>query len=250
MPGNVFVDPCAPDEPTALLLRNVYARSQLQLANPYRVQGNLERDFMEQTRWLCFTIPNPRFAGNVPTVNLPSSTEQACPQIIMVGQPKNHISDLQFEKFPTTATFQCCMTSFKTAVCSRSSNPSEPMLWIEEGEVASCVDDLRTSRSMFVNPFQNFETLHAKIASSLKKILQNSHFRKSVKTDFSVEDRLWKNDLRILSGDWSTGGCSWFTDLFSITLHGLRYPRFWYQMGPGSAVNKWSSQWQDYGKLV
>ena len=79
MPGNVFVDPCAPDEATALLLGDVYARSQLQLANPYRVQGNLERDFMEQTRWLCFTIPNPRCAGNVPTVNLPSSAEEVYP---------------------------------------------------------------------------------------------------------------------------------------------------------------------------
>ena len=59
-----------------------------------------------------FTIPNPRSAGNVPTVNIPSSVEKACPQNFTVGQPKNHISDLQFEKFSALATFQCWKTSF------------------------------------------------------------------------------------------------------------------------------------------
>ena len=38
-----------------------------------------------------FTIPNPRLAGNVPTVNLPSSAKEVCPQKFMVGQPKNHL---------------------------------------------------------------------------------------------------------------------------------------------------------------
>ena len=48
---------------------------------------------------LSFTITNAIFVGNVPTVYLPSSAEEVSTQIYMVGQPKNHISDLQFEKF-------------------------------------------------------------------------------------------------------------------------------------------------------
>ena len=56
----------------------------------------------------------------------------------------------------------------------------ESMHWIREVEMATSVDDLQTSRSIFGKLFPNFETLDAKIASSLKEIIQNSHFRKRV----------------------------------------------------------------------
>ena len=47
-----------------------------------------------------FTILAPRFAGNVATVNPPSRAEEVYPQNFIVGQPKNHISDLHFELQP------------------------------------------------------------------------------------------------------------------------------------------------------
>ena len=65
-----------------------------------------------------FSIHNPRFAGNVPTVNLPSSAEQVYPQKIMVGQAKNHISDLHFDEFLTPSSFPGWWTRFK----NRSAN--------------------------------------------------------------------------------------------------------------------------------
>ena len=95
----------------------------------------------------------------------------------MVGQPKNHISDLQLENYTTPAKIQCWKTSFKTEVCSGSNYPSESMRWIKEVEMATSVGDLKTSRSIFGNPGPNFETLDAKIVSSLKIILEKSHFR-------------------------------------------------------------------------
>ena len=51
---------------------------------------------------------------------------------------------------------------------------------IEEVEMATSLDDLKTSPSMFGNPSPNFETLDANISSSLKEIFQNLHFRERV----------------------------------------------------------------------
>ena len=59
----------------------------------------------------------------------------------MVRQPKNHISELQFEKFLTLSTVQCWKTSSKTEVCSVSDHPSESMLWIKDVEMVESVDD-------------------------------------------------------------------------------------------------------------
>ena len=52
------------------------------------------------------------------------------------------------------------------------------MRWIAEVEMATSVDDLKTSQSIFGNLFPNFETLDAKIASFWKKIIPKLHFKK------------------------------------------------------------------------
>ena len=48
------------------------------------------------------------------------------------------------------------------------------MKWI------TAVDDLKSSQSTRGRRFPNFEMLNAKIPSSLKKIIPNSHFKKRV----------------------------------------------------------------------
>ena len=104
--GTFFVDPSAPDEPTVFFFFNVY--------NSYICTGKFVARFHKTDKETqSFTRPNPRFAGNVPTVNLPSFREEVYPQTYMFGQPKNHISDLQFEKFPTPSTFQYWKTVSK-----------------------------------------------------------------------------------------------------------------------------------------
>ena len=70
------------------------------------------------------------------------------------------------------------------------------MGWINEVEMPTSVNDLKTSRSVFANDFPHFETLGAKIASSLKKIIQNSNFRKQV----YPEEQKAQKDHRFLRG--------------------------------------------------
>ena len=101
MEGNVFVVPSAPDDPTAPPLRSVYARSptattgEPMLSSTGKSAARFDETNMETQ---SFTIPNPRFAGNVPTVNPRSSAEDVDPQNFMVVQPKTHLSDLEFGK--------------------------------------------------------------------------------------------------------------------------------------------------------
>ena len=98
----------------------------------------------------------------------------------MVEQRRNQVSEMHFDKFPNLSTSQCWKTSFQTQVCSCSGYPSEATRWVKEVEVANSVDDLKTSHSIRGHRFPKFEVLDAKIASSLKKIIQKTNFKKRV----------------------------------------------------------------------
>ena len=58
-------------------------------------------------------------------------------------QQRLQISDLHFDKFPTSATFACWKRRFKTEVCTCSQFPTEAMRWIKEVEMVDSVDDLK-----------------------------------------------------------------------------------------------------------
>ena len=58
-------------------------------------------------------------------------------------QQRLQISDLQFDKFLTPATFACWKIRFKTEVCTCSQFPTETMQWIKEVEMVDSVDDLQ-----------------------------------------------------------------------------------------------------------
>ena len=62
-------------------------------------------------------------------------------------QQRLQISDLHFDKFPTTATFACWKIRFKTEVCTCTQFPSEAMQWIKEVELVDSVDEMRSSLS-------------------------------------------------------------------------------------------------------
>ena len=53
-------------------------------------------------------------------------------QNYVVGQQRQQISELQFDKFPNPSSFLVWKTRFKTQVSSGSDFPSEAMLWVEE----------------------------------------------------------------------------------------------------------------------
>ena len=141
--------------------------------------------------------------------------------VIFVGEdyPKNYgadqqrlqISDLHFDKFPTTATFACWKIRFKIEVCTCSQFPTEAMQWIKEVELVDSVDELRSSSSTRGISIPNFEVLDARIASALNKIIHNSHFKRKIsleeqkaqKEDLFLRGRDCLLDLRSLPGHWS-----------------------------------------------
>ena len=90
------------------------------------------------------------------------------------------ISDLHFDKFPTSATFACWKIRFKTEVRTCSQFPTEAMLWIKEVEMVESVDDLKFSCSVRGIQMPDFEVLDARISSALNRIIHNTLFKRKV----------------------------------------------------------------------
>ena len=137
------------------------------------------------------------------------------------------ISELQFDKFPTSSTISCWKIRFKTQVSSCSDFPSEATLWIKDLETVDSLEEVKFSRSTTGKNLPNFEMLDARIASALNKIIQNSNFKKKVSLE---ESKAQKQDLFLRRGQIAfmiydyfrvTGVHDTFldsADLFSITL--------------------------------
>ena len=142
------------------------------------------------------TIPMRTFATRPLTTS--SAIPVELPQNYMVGWERQQISELQFDNSQIHNRFLVWKIRFKTQVDTCSDFPSDAMLWIKEVEMVDSLDELKSSQSGVGNNFQNFEMLDEKIASSLNKIIQNSHFKKKVslrnrkpkkKIGFYLEDR-------------------------------------------------------------
>ena len=118
------------------------------------------------------TIPMPTFASRRLTMSSTISGE--LPQNYVVGQQRQQMSELQFDKFPTPASFLVWKTQFKTLVSNGSDFPSAAVLWIKEVEMVDSLDELKSSRSVYGKDFLDFEMLEAKIASALNKIIPKS----------------------------------------------------------------------------
>ena len=111
-------------------------------------------------------------------------------------QQRLQISDLDFDKLSTPATFACWKIRFKTEVCTCSQFHAEALLWIKEVEMADSVDDLKSSSSIRGTSMPNFEVLHERIASALNKIIHNCHFKRRISQE---EQKAQKQD-RFLRG--------------------------------------------------
>ena len=57
------------------------------------------------------------------------------PQNSMVGQQRQQISEMQFDKFPNPQSFLVWKIRFKNQATTCSDFPSEAMLWIKEVEM-------------------------------------------------------------------------------------------------------------------
>ena len=111
-------------------------------------------------------------------------------------QQRLQISDLHFDKLPTSAMFACWKIRFKTEVCTCSQYPTEAMQWIKEVEMVDSVDDLRSSPSIRGIPMPNFEVLDARIAPALNKIIHKSLFKRRI----SLEEQKAQKEDRFLRG--------------------------------------------------
>ena len=231
--GNVFENPLAPNEPTASCLGNVCARSfsathcDLASPNTRRSVANmaeLERPHSKLCK-TCTEICQEVF-------HLESSL--SCRKLIRIIAWLNcrgvsQASEMHFDKFPDSSTFQSWNTSSKTEVSSCSGFTTEAMLRIIEVEMVDSVDDLMTSRAIRDHHFPNFEMLDAKIASALNKTIQNSYFKKYVNLEeqkTQVEHRFLRGrqtafmineHIRVTGAHEAVLDCS---DLFRVTLQG------------------------------
>ena len=89
------------------------------------------------------TIPMPMFATRPMTMN--SKRLVDIPHNSMVGQQRQQISELQFDKLPYPQSFLMWKIQFKTQVTTCSDFPSEAMLWIKELEMVDSLDELKSS---------------------------------------------------------------------------------------------------------
>ena len=67
------------------------------------------------------------------------------PQNYMVGQQRQQVSELQFDKCPNPQSFLVWKIRFKTRVTTCSDFPSDAMLWIKEVEMVDSVEELKSS---------------------------------------------------------------------------------------------------------
>ena len=94
-------------------------------------------------------------------------------------------------------------------------------------ELVDSVDDLRSSSSIRSIPMPDFEVLDVRIASSLNKIIHNSHFKRKISLEeqkAQKEDRFLRGrqiafliyeQFRVTGTDSSVEN---YTDLFTIAL--------------------------------
>ena len=100
------------------------------------------------------TIPIPTFARRPSAIN--SLFPVDIPQNSMVGQQRQQISELQFDKFPTPPAFLCWKIRFKSQATICSDFPSEAMLWIKEVEMLGSSEELKSSPIRFWKEFSKF----------------------------------------------------------------------------------------------
>ena len=85
----------------------------------------------------------------------------------------------------------------------------------KEVEMTKSVNDLETSRSIFGRQYPTFETLDARIAAALKKIIQNSNFRREV--HFAEQRGAERRPIPPYENFWVTGTDETILDSSNLT---------------------------------
>ena len=185
------------------------------------------------------TIPMPTFARRPSTMS--SLFPVDFPQNYMVGQQRQQISELQFDKFLYPRSFFVWKIRFQTQVTSYSDFPSDAMLWITEvemvdffGRIKILAISLRKGFSKLRDPGRVdclcSEQDHPEFPVQEESQLRGAESPKRGPVFTRKTDRL--QDLRRLSSDWpswySIGFC-WFVLCYSSQRQclGIRYELGW-----------------------
>ena len=137
-----------PSQPAAIpSSRPVLSRKRLPL-DTWNTSGSQENVFGAIGTGTSFARDEERIEGTIPMptyARRPSTMSSLfpvdVPQNSMVGQRRQQISELQFDKFPTTSTFLCWKIRFKNQVTTCSDCASEAMVWIKEVEMVDSLDE-------------------------------------------------------------------------------------------------------------
>ena len=140
------------------------------------------------------------------------------------GHKTLQVSDLNFDKFPTPATFACWKIRFKTEVCTCSQFPTEALHWFTEVEMVDSVDDFMSSSSVRGIQMPDFEVPDARTASALNKIIHDSHLRRRISQKVQKEDRFFRGrQIAYLIDEYSqvsgaNGSVEYYADRFTSGL--------------------------------
>ena len=182
--GNVFANPTASSSAPNPQELNPWSSNISEHTSPH-VMSESQTPVQDQR---CQTGPSAR--------NSVIPCEGAFSKNYGADQQRLQISDLHFDKFPTSTTFVCWKIRFKTEVCTCSQFPTKAMLWIKEVELVDSVDHLKSSCSVKGIHMLSFEVLDAKIASALNRIIHNTQFKRKV----SLEEQKAPKEDRFLRG--------------------------------------------------
>ena len=130
-------------------------------AVPLELQPKVKTSLTSEDKQNQGTIPMPTFAPRPLTTRFTIPME--LPQNYMVGQQRQQISELQFDKFTNPQSFLVWKIRFKTQVTTCCDFPQDAMLWIKEVEMVDSLDESKSSRSVYGKDSPHFEVLDAKI---------------------------------------------------------------------------------------
>ena len=97
------------------------------------------------------------------------------------------------------------------------------MLWINEVKMVDSGDDLKSSRSIKGTHGPDFEVLDARIASALKKVIQNTRFKKKVSLEEMKAQKVRRRQIAYLIYEYfrvigANDSVENYADLFTLVL--------------------------------
>ena len=193
--------------PEIILKEFTHAPHKLEQGSVPQATGTGTRDYKQSRD----TIPMPIFARRPSTVS--SAIPVGFPQNSMVGQQRQQISDLQFDKFHNPQSFVMWKIRFKNQVTTCSDVLSDAMSWVKEVEMVDSLEELKSSRSVCGKNFQILRcrtrrllllrTRSSRIPNSRRRWVSGKDGSERGSDSSRKTDRL--HDSRLFSSHW----CSW-----------------------------------------